>query len=60
MTEHDNAVNVLIDAIVAKAKVIHDDPKAELYIRKKIAIIYHVGKELGQQALADEIMEGSH
>jgi hypothetical protein len=60
MKEFDDKVKVLIDSIVNAAKVIHEKPKAEDYIRRKIADIYHVGKEVGKISLTNEIFNGSH
>ena len=60
MKQFDDKVNELIDSIVRAAKVIHENPKAEDYIRRKIADIYLVGKEVGKMALTSEIFDESH
>lgn len=56
----DKMLNPLIDSIIrASKKTCSDDPqeaaKAEEYIRRKIADIYYVGKEIGKGSLIDEI-----
>jgi len=59
MNQYDIAVEKLIDSIIRAAKQIDDKPeKVEKYIREKIAIIYHVGQEIGKSALIEEVFEG--
>ena len=59
MNQYDIAVETLIDSIIRAAKQIDDQPeKVEKYIRETIAIIYHVGKEIGKSALVEELFEG--
>jgi len=60
MKEFDDKLEALIDSIVRAAKVIHEKPNAEAYIRKKIADIYYVGKEVGKMSLTNEIFNESH
>ena len=60
MNQYDEAVEKLIDSIIVAAVVINTNPKAEAYIRSKIANIYHVGKEVGKMEVTNEIFNGSH
>jgi hypothetical protein len=60
MKEYDEAVEKLIDSIIVAAVLINTNPKAEDYIRSKIANIYHVGKEVGKMQVTNEIFNGSH
>ena len=60
MKQFDDKVDVLIDSIIKAAKVIHDKPGAEDYIRRKIADIYYVGKEVGKMTLTNELFNEAH
>lgn len=60
MKEYDEAVQKLIDSIIVAAKIINTSPKAEAYIRSKIANIYYVGKEVGKMDITNEIFNESH
>jgi len=60
MKEYDEAVQKLIDSIIVAAKIINTNPKAETYIRSKIANIYYVGKEVGKMQVTNEIFNESH
>jgi chromosome condensin MukBEF MukE localization factor len=56
----DNKLGPMIDSIVNAAKKIHTDAKAEEYIRRKVADLYYVGKEVGKSCITEELFNEEH
>ena len=57
MNEFEEAFLKLKESVVRAAQKHIDNPeKAEAYIRKSLDNIWYVGKELGKQSLAEELL----
>ena len=59
MEDFEKAFNDLKESIIRAAYKIEDDGKAEAYMRSKLDIIWHVGKEVGKQSLTNEIFNNA-